>query len=127
VSVYNDTFILSRQLTDFSWAMYGFWGLVVLIGLINRCTELVAARRHESGRYRTESNSMRLWIRKHLLLPATFGQHCQDPIGWCTIPPRLESILLVSYLIMNMVFLFPGYDLFAENIWYDLRRLHDCV
>jgi hypothetical protein len=106
--------------------MYGFWGLVVLIGLINRCAALLAARRHGSGHYRTESNSVRLWIRKHLLLPATFGQHCQDPIGWCTIPPRFESILLVLYLIMNIVFLFPGYDLFPDNIWYDLFHVYNC-
>lgn len=37
-----------------------------------------------------------------------------------TIPPRLESILLVLYLVMNIVFMFPGYDLFAGNIWYGI-------
>jgi hypothetical protein len=103
---------------DRSWAMYGFWGLVVIVGLINRCTELLAARRYGSGKYRSEPNSVRLWIRKRLLLPATFGQHCQDPVGWCTIPPRSESMLLISYLVMNIIFMFPGYDLFAGNLWY---------
>jgi hypothetical protein len=55
--------------------MYGFWGLVVLIGLVNRCAELLTARRHRSGRYRSDPNGVRLWIRKHILLPATFGHH----------------------------------------------------
>jgi hypothetical protein len=36
-------------------------------------------------------------------------------------------MLLVLYLIMNIVFLFPGYDLFAENIWYDSCRVHNYV
>lgn len=98
--------------------MYGFWGLVVVVGLINRCVQLLNARQHGPDRQRSDSSSIRLWIRRRLLLPATFGQHCQDSVGMGTIPPRLESMLLVLYLIMNIVFIFPGYDLFAGNIWY---------
>lgn len=98
--------------------MYGFWGLVALIGVANRCVESLTMRRHTAGTYRDNSNGLRLWIRKRLLLPATFGKHCQDPIGWCTIPPRLESILLTLYLVINFIFMFPGYDLFEGNLWY---------
>lgn len=100
--------------------MYGFWGLAIVIGLINRVATSIAAKRPIAGRYRAESNSISLWFRRRLLLPATFGQHCQDPVGWCTIPPRLESLLLVLYFIMNIIFMFPGYDLFAGNLWYDI-------
>lgn len=99
--------------------MYGFWGLVIAVGTVNRCVELFKARQHGPDRRRAESSSLRLWIRQRLLLPATFGQHCQEPAGLGTIPPRLESMLLVLYLIMNIVFMFPGYDLFAGNIWYE--------
>jgi hypothetical protein len=98
--------------------MYGFWGLVIVIGLIYRCTEVLAARRRASGRYNPGTSSIRLWFRRHLLLPATFGGHCQESAGVGTIPPRVETILLILYLVMNIVFLFPGYDLFEGNIWY---------
>lgn len=94
-----------------------------MVGLINRCSEILATRRQSCCQHRSESNSVRLWIRKCLLLPATFGQHCQDPVGWGTIPPRWESLLLVLYLIMNIVFMFPGYDLFPGNLWY-VDRYH---
>lgn len=100
-----------------SWAMYGFWGLVALIGVGNRCAEWLAMRRHTAGSYRADSKGLRLWVRKILLLPATFGNHCQEPIGWCTIPPRLESVLLILYLVMNFIFMFPGYDFFVGNLW----------
>ena len=87
--------------------------------------QLLSARQHGPDHQRSESSSVRLWIRRRLLLPATFGQHCQDPVGWCTIPPRLESMLLLVYLTMNIVFMFPGYDLFAGNIWYVIgQHLH---
>ena len=98
--------------------MYGFWGLAIIVGLIYRCTELLSARRNATSCDRLETSSTRLWIRKRLLLPATFGGHCQDSAGFGTIPPRLETLLLVVYLVMNIVFLFPGYDLFEGNLWY---------
>lgn len=100
-----------------SWAMYGFWGLVTLIGVGNRCSEWLTMRRHTAGSYRAESKGLRLWIRRQLLLPATFGNRCQDPVGLGSIPPRVESILLLLYLIMNFIFMFPGYDLFLGNLW----------
>lgn len=98
--------------------MYGFWGLVIAVGIVNRCVELLKAYQHDPDHRRAKSSSLGLWIRRRLLLPATFGQHCQDSAGLGTIPPRLESMLLVLYLTMNIVFMFPGYDLFADNIWY---------
>lgn len=100
--------------------MYGFWGLVIVVGLIYRCTELLAARRHATGRYQPENSSVRLWLRRRLLLPATFSGHCQESAGFGTIPPRVETILLIVYLVMNIVFLFPGYDLFEGNLWYGI-------
>jgi len=103
--------------------MYGFWGLAIVVGLIYRCTELLAARRHAKGRCQPDTSSMSLWFRRRLLLPATFGGHCQDSAGFGTIPPRLETILLIVYLVMNIIFLFPGYELFEGNLWYGLINL----
>jgi hypothetical protein len=103
--------------------MYGFWGFVVLIGVANRYVEWLAMRRRAVGDQHSSSKGFRLWLRKRLLLPATFGEHCQDPVGWCTIPPRLESVVLLLYLIMNFVFMFPGYDIFDGNVWYVTTRL----
>jgi hypothetical protein len=100
--------------------MYGFWGLVIVVGLIDRCTELLAARRHATGRYQPGKSSVPLWLRRRLLLPATFSGHCQESAGFGTIPPRVETILLIVYLVMNIVFLFPGYDLFDGNLWYGI-------
>ena len=51
---------------------------------------------------------------KHVLLPATFGYRHIQPWGWCTIPTRLQSILVFVYFALNVVFcgidwrVFPG-------------------
>jgi hypothetical protein len=103
--------------------MYGFWGLVIIVGLIYRCTELLAARRHATGRYQPDTSTIRLCLRRRLLLPATFSGHCQESAGFGTIPLRVQTVLLVVYLVMNIVFLFPGYDLFEGNLWYGIVGL----
>lgn len=57
-----------------------------------------------------------LWVRKTLTLPATFGKKQAEGVAYLyTIPPRLESIILGLYIIMNFVMCFPGYNLFVGN------------
>lgn len=58
------------------------------------------------------------WIRRNLILPATFRSQCQEANGAGTIPPRLETSLLVVYLLINIVFCLPGYNLFMGNQLY---------
>lgn len=60
-----------------------------------------------------------LWIRKNLILPATFHQHQSEALAWtCTIPPRLETTILILYAIMNFLFCFPAYHLMAAGNQY---------
>lgn len=57
------------------------------------------------------------WLRRTLILPATFGKRCQTPIkGLGTIPPRMESLIITLYVILNVVFCFPGYTIFAGDL-----------
>lgn len=54
-----------------------------------------------------------LWA-KHIVLPATFGYRHIQPWGWCTIPTRMQSILVFAYFALNFIFCaidwreFPG-------------------
>lgn len=87
--------------------------------MVYRIVELIGLLKPKSSYERTQSlplmSRLWLWIRSRLILPATFGKHCQAPIAGATIPPRLETLVLVVYVILNFVFCFPGYDLFADN------------
>lgn len=88
-------------------------------GIIYRITELGGLLQPKPSYDRTQPPSLMsrtwLWIRSRLILPATFGKHCQAPIAGGTIPPRLETLVIVVYVILNVVFCFPGYDLFHQN------------
>lgn len=56
------------------------------------------------------------WAKKSLLLPATFGQHCSQNIWWCTIPPRIQSLTLVAFLLLNVGCSIQGYKVTAINL-----------
>jgi hypothetical protein len=96
----------------FTFASIAFWGLVVAVGMIHR----LRAYRHKPANA-PSSPSWWLWIRRTLILPATFGQRQAEAVANAySIPPRLESILLAIYLLMNIVMCLPGYRLFDGNM-----------
>ncbi|KAF2725974.1 hypothetical protein K431DRAFT_238308 [Polychaeton citri CBS 116435] len=104
---------------DLKYSLYGFWCLVFLIGASNHILHFT---RSSTGSKSFSSSGIisriRTWIRRCLILPALFGGRCQEPVGWCTIPPRIESMLLGIYIALNFVYLFPGYQLFSGNLYY---------
>lgn len=55
-----------------------------------------------------------LWA-KHVILPATFGYRHIQPLGWCTIPTRLQSILVFVYFALNFIFCAIDWRLFPGN------------
>ena len=62
-------------------------------------------------------SSVQTWLRQHVTLPATFGYtHVQSKWGFCTIPTRIQSILVLIYLILNILFCAVDYDVFPMNI-----------
>ena len=56
-----------------------------------------------------------LWA-KYITLPATFGyRHIQPWAAFCTIPTRLQSILLFVYVALNFIFCCIDYHTFEGN------------
>lgn len=100
---------------DFTWTIYGFWGLVILIGMVHRAFEVYNYHSKKPTTERAQASGTWNWIRRRLILPATFGKHCQEAKFGATIPPRLESLILFVFVLLNFVWCFPGYDLFDDN------------
>lgn len=110
----------------FAWALYGFWGLVIVVGMITRAVQYTRhSRQPQLGLIRGEvlerqhgSMIARIGrgIRRNLLIPLLFGNDRQKPLEWCAPPTRIEGLLVGLYVIMNVVFLFPGYMLVDGNI-----------
>jgi predicted ferric reductase len=115
-----------------SWYMYYFWIVVVAMGILTRLLSLVNDLRRQK-QYRSQSrNPPRrvttrhdtlaslpiAWVKRYLTIPATFGNRCSRPYGWCTIPPRAQSLTIVSFVALNIVLCTYSYRLIDGNLYW---------
>lgn len=56
------------------------------------------------------------WLRRNVIIPATFGYRCAQAAWWSTIPPRIQSLTLLAFALMNGFFTFCGYKIIPENL-----------
>lgn len=115
--------------------MFVFWGVVVVIGLVNRMIVALGyrstARRHERqsvplcglenispvmSKRRTHSSRPYVWLKRFVTVPATFGYRNAQPFGWYTVPPRIQSLTILSFIVVNIVFCAHGYHVFPDNL-----------
>lgn len=112
--------------------MYGFWGGILLIGIINRLITSASQSRRlkavhdvEEGHNSSTKNSAKStgfvnsayhWFRSNLIVPAAFGSHHNRPVLWMTIPTRMETIIVVVFYVMNFILCSVGYKIFNPNL-----------
>lgn len=111
--------------------MSGFWGIVLLIGMVNRLFALIVYRSSATTRGNTEAISERQvqsskssfgkvkrLVKQHIILPAIFGYRHQVPWGWCTVPTRIQTFIVFVFVLLNIVLCAVKYTAFDQNIWY---------
>lgn len=114
---------------EYGWAMYGFWGFVLLAGMFNRVIAHlsglrysnsidmeVAARTNNTKKRSDPILSAQLWVQKHLTIPPVFGSYHQERLWTCAVPTRLESLILAAYWILNLVLCCVTYEVFYPNL-----------
>ncbi len=114
----------------YSWIIYSFWGLVLLIGMGNRLFASliwwkVSTRRTQEdpeaiNRLQSSKSSsfggVERWVRRHIVLPGTFGYRHQQPWGWCTIPTRIQSLTVFAFVGLNIILCSVKYHSFPKNL-----------
>ncbi|KAL7786554.1 ferric reductase like transmembrane component domain-containing protein [Trichoderma afarasin] len=98
-----------------------FWVAVVFVGVAYKVhlaiTQLRGRQNNfDSVRIWTETGS---WFKRNIIIPATFGYRCAQNVWWATIPPRIQSLTITLFLIMNIVFCIHGYRIIDENLYFD--------
>ncbi|KAH8899108.1 ferric reductase like transmembrane component [Thozetella sp. PMI_491] len=118
-------------------AMFVFWAVVVAIGLGGRFVEAlsqpVATKRRgwqqipleelEDGHETASKDTKRAfrltaWLRRHLIVPATFGYRAAQPFGWYTVPPRVQTLTLFAFVVLNVVLCAQRYRVFPDNLYF---------
>lgn len=108
-----------------SCVLIGFWVLVVVVGMASRLLSFLTqndrtdyvAQHHEGSANAsvTRTQNLRLWFRRVISTPATFSKDCRVP-QMCVVPPRIESLTIASFIIINVIFCFTGYRAFVGNL-----------
>jgi len=57
-----------------------------------------------------------LYLKRFVTVPATFGYKCLQNVGWCTIPPRVESLIILVFIAVNTLLCVTGYPIFVGNL-----------
>ncbi len=131
--VFHPSWTKDRVLTSLSWAMYGFWGGLLLIGIVNNfVSHVLQSRRLKVTTNDEESrssqpkivrsgpfafaNSAHHWLRSNIIVPAAYGSHHSRPWLWSTIPTRMETIVIVSFYVMTLILCSVSYFIFSPNL-----------
>ena len=108
--------------------MIGFWGVTLLLGTLNRMFHLFVHWKWPTNHYRNRChpissgtrgifNRIQTTFRKYLIVPALFGYRHQQPLGWCTIPTRLQSLLLFVFVIINVLVCSMSYQILPPKVY----------
>lgn len=113
-----------------SWAMYGFWAIVLAVGMVNRLFAALVQWRMRRTHHDSEASidrhqlskprfsGIRRLIQTHITLPALFGYRHQEPFGWCTVPTRIQTFLVFAFVAINLVLCSVTYRAFDHNILF---------
>jgi hypothetical protein len=110
----------------------GYWGSILVIGMLHRLwtytrSAHVGSDDAEHGWHsRASPNkrnlaSLRHYFNTHLVVPAAVRSYHQRRLWGCSIPNRLELLVVVGFWVMCIILNFGFYDIFTPNTRYDFN------
>ncbi|CAK7211544.1 hypothetical protein SCUCBS95973_001151 [Sporothrix curviconia] len=76
----------------------------------------------QKGSYAKAGHSLarrpRVWLQRHLTTPATFGWKTSQDFGWYTVPPRVQTVTITIFVVMNIAASVCGYHAFTGNMYW---------
>lgn len=110
--------------------MYYFWIIVISFGVGARILALItnvrsreyqAVASDESDGPKSHSGFLSLphsWLKRWVTVPAAFGNRCSRPLGWCTIPPRAQTLTIAAFIVLNTILCCADYRLTEGNLYW---------
>ncbi|KAJ8115976.1 hypothetical protein OPT61_g2510 [Boeremia exigua] len=114
----------------YGWYMYYFWIIIISFGVGTRLLQLIANTRSpeyeaiandESAGPKPQRGLLSIphsMLKRYITVPAAFGDRCSRPLGWCTIPPRAQTLTITAFVVLNVVLCCANYRLTDGNIYW---------
>ncbi|KAH9872134.1 hypothetical protein J1614_006396 [Plenodomus biglobosus] len=104
--------------TIYGNALFGFWALILLLATLAHLTSCIKTR--TQARLHLQSPQ---WLRnlvngtrRHLLIPKFIQPQNERLDGWCAFPTRLQSLVVLAYIALNVVLHLLSHDVFEGNL-----------
>ncbi|KAK5995390.1 Ferric/cupric reductase transmembrane component B-like protein [Cladobotryum mycophilum] len=113
---------------DIRWVVYGFWGLVVLLGTITHAWSFISLKRSSQPASNAEVSAgpkkggLKSWLNANIFMAPTFNYHHHQTLGWFTIPLRFQSVVIAAYFVMHVIVLATHYTVFENNYYYKTNK-----
>ena len=107
---------------NYGYVMFGFWAIVLFIGTISRVFGIFGALLQRKLVNLTGNSQqqafprLQLWAKYWLTTPALLSRRTTEPLGYCMVPPRLQSFTVGSFVLINVSLCCVSYDLFDGNL-----------
>ncbi|KAL0934847.1 ferric-chelate reductase [Colletotrichum truncatum] len=98
-----------------------FWFIVCAIGLAARLLSAIASLQRQEWDSQKRPNVFHwaaLWLKRYITVPATFGYRCSQNLGWCTIPPRIQSLTILAFIAVNTWYCVYGYYILPGHMYW---------
>ncbi|KAF9876870.1 ferric reductase like transmembrane component [Colletotrichum karsti] len=107
-----------------------FWLVVCAGGLAARLVSAIGSLQNQEWDARKDPNMLHwvsLWLKRYITVPATFGYRCSQNLGWCTIPPRIQSLTIFAFIALNTWYCCYGYyilpgHMYWPDVWKQIGR-----
>ncbi|KAL7921239.1 ferric reductase like transmembrane component domain-containing protein [Trichoderma austrokoningii] len=104
----------------YSVGVMAFWIFVAFLGVSHKVYLVISRMYYNQSHFpsvgiRSHINS---WFKRNITIPATFGYRCAQNVWWATIPPRVQTITLLIFLLMNIAFNIHGYKIIDESLYF---------
>lgn len=113
--------------------MFAFWTAVVAVGMSGHLLSAIFRKSPQGGQPKSSNDSfddsltstadkggisrrVYMWLSRHFMIPAAFGSKASQSYGWYTVPPRMQSLTILAFIIVNAIFCIHGYRVFPGNI-----------
>lgn len=106
----------------------GFWGGVLLLGITaNLFSILSASLASAKGQQMIDEKprpekslfnpiaTFYHWSRLYVIIPAALGRHHQRRLMWCTIPKRLDLLIVIGFWALIIILNCVSYGTFHGN------------
>ncbi|KAE8416081.1 ferric reductase like transmembrane component-domain-containing protein [Aspergillus pseudocaelatus] len=120
----------------FGWGLMGYWGGILVLGMMAKLMGLVSSQRRAPSRRDAESNiasqdmnqkqtkpkagaSVLHYLRTYFVVPASFAPivpHHQQLYYWHTVPRRLDLLIVLGFWALCIILGCVDYQSFSGNI-----------